>query len=582
MVTYDLKRLAAVPTAAELVDIVLMRTQRKTPTVVHPGYKITRIRSFYMRKVKFTQQTISERLGAIVSDFPRLDDVHPFHGDLMGVLYDRDHYKLALGQLNTCKKLCETVCRDYVRLIKYADSLYRCKALKVAALGRMATLIKRQRAALAYLEEVRKHLGRLPALDPTARTLLVCGFPNVGKSSFVNKVTRADVEVQPWAFTTKALYVGHMDHRYLRWQVIDTPGILDHELEKRNVIEMQAVTALAHLPCAVLFFVDVSEQCGYTLEQQKSLYDSIRPLFADKQLVIVANKVDAKPLEDLSDEHKQMLKDMCAAHDPDAVLVPMSNVTESGVQAVKDAACDVLLQARVDRRRAAAGGSRLRDKLTRLVATPADAAQRRPALATALPMDADQDRGPSIPASVLAARKAKKLEKRAARAAQDADRLELAALEARDGGHGSTQDAAVQAEHAAQQARAIARDAEQARAASAKPPRTTERERMWAGGGPGVYSGETSREYVGQLRCDEFATDIQPEIMDGKNVPRQRLFLQFLNFKLRRRRPTPPRRRRRGGFATRRDPRRCSTSSTRTFWRSSRRSTTSRSRRTRL
>ena len=86
MVTYDLKRLAAVPTAAELVDIVLMRTQRKTPTVVHPGYKITRIRSFYMRKVKFTQQTVSERLGAIVTDFPRLDDVHPFHADLMGVL----------------------------------------------------------------------------------------------------------------------------------------------------------------------------------------------------------------------------------------------------------------------------------------------------------------------------------------------------------------------------------------------------------------------------------------------------------------------------------------------------------------
>ena len=177
-------------------------------------------------------------------------------------------------------------------------------------------------------------------------------------------------------------------------------------------------------------------------------------------------------------------------------------------------------------------------------------------LATALPMGADEDRGPSIPASVLAARKAKKLEKRAARAAQDADRLELAALEARDGGHGSTTDAAQQAEHAAQQARQIARDAEAARAASARPPRTTERERMWAGGGPGVYSGETSREYIGQLRCDEFATDIQPEIMDGKNVPPRRLFRPFPNFKLRRRRrheTTPPRRRRCGGFATRRD-----------------------------
>jgi nucleolar GTP-binding protein len=53
------------------------------------------------------------------------------------------------------------------------------------------------------------------------------------------QVTRAEVEVQPYAFTTKSLFVGHMDYRYLRWQVIDTPGILDRPLEERNTIEMQ-------------------------------------------------------------------------------------------------------------------------------------------------------------------------------------------------------------------------------------------------------------------------------------------------------------------------------------------------------
>lgn len=94
------------------------------------------------------------------------------------------------------------------------------------------------------------------------------GFPNVGKSSFINKITRADVEVQPYAFTTKSLYVGHTDYKYLRWQVIDTPGILDHSLEERNVIEMQAVTALAHLRACVLYFMDLSEQCGHTLDEQ--------------------------------------------------------------------------------------------------------------------------------------------------------------------------------------------------------------------------------------------------------------------------------------------------------------------------
>jgi nucleolar GTP-binding protein len=66
--------------------------------------------------------------------------------------------------------------------------------------------------------------------------------------------------VQPYAFTTKSLLVGHTDYKYLRWQVIDTPGILDHALEERNTIEMQAITALAHLRAAVLYMLDISEQ----------------------------------------------------------------------------------------------------------------------------------------------------------------------------------------------------------------------------------------------------------------------------------------------------------------------------------
>ena len=238
-----------------------------------------------MRKIKFTQQTISERLGQILQDFPRLNDIHPFYADLCNTLYDRDHYKLALGQINTARGLVDAVARDMIRMVKYGDSLYRCKSLKRAALGRMCTVLKRQKSSLAYLEEVRKHMSRLPALDPNTRTLLMCGLPNVGKSSFMNKITRGNVDVQPYAFTTKSLFVGHCDHQYLRWQVIDTPGILDHSLEERNTIEMQAIIALAHLTCSVLYFVDISEQCGYTIDQQCSLFRSIKPLFANKQLI---------------------------------------------------------------------------------------------------------------------------------------------------------------------------------------------------------------------------------------------------------------------------------------------------------
>ncbi|CAM9660418.1 unnamed protein product, partial [Discosporangium mesarthrocarpum] len=350
MVVYNFKKMAPVPPADAFLDIVLTRTQRKTPTVIHPGYKISRIRSFYMRKVKFTQETMSERLGQIISDFPRLDDIHPFYGDLLNILYDRDHYKLALGQMNMAKKLIEALSRDYVRLLKYGDSLYRCKQLKRAALGRMCTLLKRQKASLSYLEEVRRHLARLPALDPNTRTLLLTGFPNVGKSSFMNKVTRAEVDVQPYAFTTKSLYVGHMDYRYLRWQVVDTPGILDHPLEERNTIEMQAVTALAHLQCCVLYFIDVSEQCGYTIQEQVSLFESIKPLFANKQLLVIANKVDLAPFKEIREGDRLLIERL--ASEAGVELHMMSNVSEEGVQDVKNAACDKLLQSRVDARMA--------------------------------------------------------------------------------------------------------------------------------------------------------------------------------------------------------------------------------------
>ncbi|KAK2464361.1 hypothetical protein APHAL10511_003818 [Amanita phalloides] len=265
----------------------------------------------------------------------------------MNVLYDKNHYKLALGQLRTARHLIGQVAKDYVRLLKFGDSLYRCKQLKRAALGRMATVMRRQKDPLAYLEQVRQHLSRLPSIDPNTRTLLVCGYPNVGKSSFVNKVTRADVDVQPYAFTTRSLFVGHLDYKYLRWQVIDTPGILDHPLEEMNTIEMQSITALAHLKAAVLYFMDLSEQCGYTVEAQCKLFHSIKPLFANKPTLVVANKTDVARLSDLPAETQALVQDVLSS-EAGIKLVEVSCHTDEGVTQLKTAACDALLAHRIE------------------------------------------------------------------------------------------------------------------------------------------------------------------------------------------------------------------------------------------
>ncbi|KAK7341638.1 hypothetical protein VNO80_24575 [Phaseolus coccineus] len=408
-----------------------------------------------MRKVKYTQQNFYDKLSTIIDEFPRLDDIHPFYGDLLHVLYNKDHYKLALGQINTARNLIGKIAKDYVKLLKYGDSLYRCKCLKVAALGRMCTVIKRIGPSLAYLEQVRQHMARLPSIDPNTRTVLICGYPNVGKSSFINKITRADVDVQPYAFTTKSLFVGHTDYKYLRYQVIDTPGILDRPFEDRNIIEMCSITALAHLRAAILFFLDISGSCGYSIAQQAALFHSIKSLFMNKPLIIVCNKTDLQPLDGLSEEDMKLVMEMKAeamktivgqggeATNEDSVLLTMSTLTEEGVIAVKNAACDRLLNQRVEIKMKS---KKMNDCLNRFH--------------VAVPKPRDQKERPScIPAAVLEAK---------------------------------------------------------AKEAAEKEKRKTEKELEDENGGAGVYSMNLRKNYI--LANDEWKEDVLPEILDGHNV----------------------------------------------------------------
>jgi nucleolar GTP-binding protein len=77
-------------------------------------------------QVKFTQSSWHDKLTKILEDFPKVDDMHPFFGDLLNVLYDRDHYKLALGQLHTARSLIDKVAQGVSPLLCKAGSSAAC------------------------------------------------------------------------------------------------------------------------------------------------------------------------------------------------------------------------------------------------------------------------------------------------------------------------------------------------------------------------------------------------------------------------------------------------------------------------
>jgi nucleolar GTP-binding protein len=276
----EFERMPTVPTADEILDRSFRRAAKK---MKEKDNKERANQEF----VKAVGAAIHDRLVYIIRGFPEFDDLPPFYREMAEILYGIDRLKQSLGAVGWAAKHTKMVGNQLVLQSRKAEDTL---VVRKRAVARLASMVHQIDKDLHFLNEVRNVLRQLPHVENTF-TVVIAGYPNVGKSSFIRKVSSADPEVASYPFTTKGIIVGHREMGRERIQFVDTPGILDRPAEERNQIERQALSAMMNVASVVLFILDPSEHCGYPMELQLNLLDEVKGM-VKSPVIVVANKSD--------------------------------------------------------------------------------------------------------------------------------------------------------------------------------------------------------------------------------------------------------------------------------------------------
>jgi nucleolar GTP-binding protein len=281
-------------TADEIIDKAFRKASKVCITDPEQFYAF---RKTLVAKLGSVSDTIGVVLDKYISAFPSFNSIDPFHQELYRILFDIDKAQKALASLLWAKGQVATIARKNQSQMGKSKSKDFIDMKLSEAYGRINSVMQQVKRQLTFLGDVRELIRKVPAIDIKMPTIIVAGAPNVGKSQLVRRISTGKPEVAPYPFTTKSISVGHFDFKKIRFQVLDTPGLLDRPLSDRNKIELQAILALRHLTGAIIFIMDPTEECGSNMETQKHILDEIEHDFLQgkgSKTFLAYNKTDLK------------------------------------------------------------------------------------------------------------------------------------------------------------------------------------------------------------------------------------------------------------------------------------------------
>lgn len=243
-----------------------------------------------LQKIRYLNESINRSLKKVVSTFPKFIKIDDVYIQLINT-YEVDVTKIenALKKINQIVNQTDEFTQNFEHKIKRARTGKTIGFLMGKYLGKVNSMFKKSNSYFEDLEKARKFMNKLPNFEDLY-TVSIAGFPNVGKSTLMKKITGSDVEIQNYPFTTKGLMFGYItDMNKKIIQMIDTPGLLGRS--KRNGIEERAEIIVNNFCDKIIFTIDFTESCGYNIESQLTLLKKVKET-STKNVMIYLSKTD--------------------------------------------------------------------------------------------------------------------------------------------------------------------------------------------------------------------------------------------------------------------------------------------------
>ncbi|HZX20174.1 MAG TPA: GTPase [archaeon] len=260
--------------------------------------KLLKVKKLNAAKSKRFGEYLQKEILDLSKKFPLIEEMNPFYRDLLGAIVDVDKLKQNLSALNSSSKILKKIRSIYGAKFYSAKTIEESDRTLKEFEGRMISVVKKLEKPLIALKVESKKLKELPSIDFEAPTIVLGGYPNVGKSTLLKRITGSNAKISPYQFTTKQINVGHFEFKYRKIQFIDTPGLLDRP--NLNGIEKKAVAALKHLASIIVFVVDPTQGCGFSVDEQLELLSKMRKEFEGKRILVVVNKIDIADERDIA------------------------------------------------------------------------------------------------------------------------------------------------------------------------------------------------------------------------------------------------------------------------------------------